>query len=75
MALHTTSPRNTGGFSLDDAARAYRSSLSTDRVVICPHCDTEMVPVIGEEHTERVLILRCGQCGRGVVLQRREGEG
>jgi len=69
MRPHTMNPRNTGGFSLDDAARAYRSSLAHERIPVCPRCETPLVPVGGDERTDRVLILRCPDCGRGVVLQ------
>jgi hypothetical protein len=70
MSVDLRTPRNTGGFSLDDAARAYRSSVRHDRPAVCPHCLTPMHPVVADHDAESVWILRCMSCGRGLVLNR-----
>ncbi len=68
MSSFTRYPRNTGGFSLDEAARAIQNSLS-DLPALCPTCAAPLRRVVGEEHSERVWILRCTECGRGMVYR------
>jgi hypothetical protein len=70
MKFDPQAPRNTGGFSLDDAARAFRLSVRHDRPAVCPHCLTPMHPLVGDQPAESVWILRCPMCRRGLVLNR-----
>jgi hypothetical protein len=69
MSTLTSTPRTTGGFSLDDAARAVRNSLS-DLPALCPTCDAPLCRIQGREHGECVWIFRCDACGRGLVFLR-----
>jgi hypothetical protein len=60
-------PRPSAGFSLDEAARLYRdSSASTD--LVCPTCGGAMHDVIGVNAAGAVWVLRCENCGRGLVF-------
>ncbi len=61
--------RASGGFSLDDAARLYRSSATTTRLA-CPTCGGRMRDVLGQQPAGRVSMLRCEACGRGLVFDR-----
>jgi hypothetical protein len=69
MSNLTRTPRNTGGFSLDDAARIVRSSLD-NLPALCPTCGAPLRRVVGEEHSDDVWLLRCTECGRGMVFRR-----
>jgi hypothetical protein len=68
MASSTGRPRGTGGFSLDEAARTVRNSLS-NLPALCPTCAAPLRRVVGDERGERVWLLRCPECGRGMVYR------
>jgi len=69
MTVLSHAPRNTGGFSLDEAARAVRTSMS-DEAALCPVCSAPMYLVVGDEEHDPVWMFRCEDCGRGVVFMR-----
>ena len=56
-----------GGFSLDEASRLYRSSSAGTRLV-CPTCGGWMHDVVGANPGGAVWLLRCEDCGRGLVF-------
>jgi len=56
-----------GGFTLDQAARINRTSLTGGRLV-CPGCGAAMHDVAGSRPAGEVSLIRCGTCGRGLVL-------
>jgi hypothetical protein len=58
-----------GGFTLDQAARINRNSLTGGRLV-CPGCGAAMHDVAGRHPVGEVSLIRCGECGRGLVLNR-----
>lgn len=74
MSRTYTGPRTTGGFSLDDASRAYRRISAADHHTVCPSCGAEMDPV-GDAVSSGVWIMRCRRCGCGLVLPRGEHRG
>jgi hypothetical protein len=59
--------RLSGGFTLDQAARLYRSS-TMGRVLVCPGCGSPMRDVAGVCPEGGVSLIRCGTCGRGLVF-------
>lgn len=61
--------RVSSGFSLDEAARLYRSSLPGTRLE-CPTCGGHMRDVLGERQRGSVWLVRCETCGRGLVFDR-----
>jgi len=71
MTTLTSTPRTTGGFSLDDAARAVRNSLS-NLPALCPTCTAPLRRLTATEHGCCVWMLRCDACGRGMVFLRSE---
>ena len=56
-----------GGFTLDQAARISRTSMTGGRLV-CPGCGAPMHDVAGRHPAGAVSLIRCGTCGRGLVL-------
>jgi len=56
-----------GGFTLDQAARISRNSMAGGRLV-CPGCGASMYDVAGRHPAGEVSLIRCGACGRGLVL-------
>ncbi len=69
MTTFTRTPRNTGGFSLDDAARVIRNCLQ-DVPSPCPSCGGALRRVVGAEYDDQVCLLRCDACGRGMVFRK-----
>jgi hypothetical protein len=66
------SRRVTGGFSLDEAARLARKSPAPRA---CPICDGGIVAQTGADPNapdRRVSLMRCGTCGKSLVLDRAE---
>jgi hypothetical protein len=61
--------RVTGGFSLDEAARLYRSSSSGARLA-CPTCGGPMREVVGPKAPAAVWLVRCDHCERNLVFDR-----
>jgi hypothetical protein len=59
--------RPSAGFSLDEASRLYRSSSVGNRLV-CPTCGGMMRDVVGANRRGAVWLLRCEDCGRGLVF-------
>ncbi len=72
MKIHPDAPRNTGGFSLDDAARVFRTTLRHDQRIVCPTCRADLHPIVGDRQAHSVWILRCDHCGSGVVFRHME---
>ena len=66
-------PRPSAGFSLDEASRLYRGSSAGTRLV-CPTCGGMMRDVVGANPRGAVWLLRCENCGRGLVLDRPSSE-
>lgn len=61
--------RLSGGFTLDEAARLYRTR--SDAVPsVCPHCGVAMRDLTGHRPLGRVWLVRCESCGRGLVFDR-----
>jgi transcription elongation factor Elf1 len=68
MVRTGNSPRWSGGFSLDDAARLHRRSRAGTSVQ-CPTCGGTMRSVVSEVTEARVRLLHCDACRRSVVLE------
>lgn len=60
--------RLSGGYTLDEAARVYRSSLSA-RGLVCPGCGVAMRDLSTGHRAAGVSVIRCASCGRGLVLE------
>jgi len=58
-----------GGFTLDEAARLYRTRCSGANEP-CPGCGGIMRDVSGSRPAGGVWLLRCEACGRGLVFDR-----
>jgi hypothetical protein len=72
MAIMTRESRRlrvSGGFSLDEASRLYRTSVPGVRLE-CPTCGGRMRDVLGEGATSGVWLVRCEACGRALVFDR-----
>ena len=67
MPDSTERHRTSAGFSLDEASRLYRSSSVGNRLV-CPTCGGMMHDVVGANPHGAVWLLRCEDCGRGLVF-------
>lgn len=61
--------RQSGGFSLEEAARLYRSSAAGIRLE-CPTCGGHMRDAGAEPLRGGIALLRCETCGRGLVFDR-----
>ncbi len=59
--------RTSAGFSLDEASRLYRSSAVGNKLR-CPTCGGTMREVVGANPRGAVWLLRCVDCGRGLVF-------
>lgn len=59
--------RTSAGFSLDEASRLYRSSAVGNKLE-CPTCGGMMRDVVGANPSGAVWLLRCVDCGRGLVF-------
>ena len=71
MVVRTRTPRGSGGFSLDQAARLGRMNTRQARSALCPGCGAPCEVMAGAgPDAERMLIVRCPECGRGLVLDR-----
>jgi hypothetical protein len=64
--------RLSGGFTLDEAARLYRT-CGAAAPSVCPHCGGGMRDLTGHRPRGDVLLVRCETCGRGLVFDRPSG--
>jgi hypothetical protein len=65
--------RLSGGFTLDEAARLYRTCGGATPSV-CPHCGGGLRDLTGNRPRGEVWLVRCETCGRGLVFDRPGGD-
>jgi hypothetical protein len=66
-AMVTAPPRRSLGFSLDEAASIRKMIVGQAARMACPTCGAELRHTVGGDGTRRVWLVRCVECGRGVV--------
>lgn len=62
--------RVTGGFSLDEAAQLARESAALPKCPACSGVIDAQIGVYPDEPDRRVSLMRCGTCGKSLVLDR-----
>jgi len=62
--------RLSGGYTLEEAARVYRSRMA-EHGLVCPGCGAAMSDLSAEHRAAVLSLVRCVSCGRGLVLEYR----
>jgi len=66
--LHSSPGRRSSGFSLDEATTLRRMVMAHADRVACPACGCPITPTVGGTTDDRVYLVRCPACARGLVI-------
>ena len=67
--LRFPSGRRSSGFSLEEATSLRRMVMSHPDHVVCPACNSSIVPTMGGPADERIYLVRCPHCARSLLIQ------
>ena len=68
FGLRPQSGRRSSGFSLDEATSLHRMVIAHADRVACPACGCPIAPTVGGTADERIFLVRCPACARGLVI-------
>lgn len=60
--------RRSSGFSLDEATSLRRMVMAHADHVACPACGCPITPTVGGTSDDKIYLMRCPGCARGLVI-------